>query len=324
MEAGEQGSSRKLPGHLPQGSQKRRALERSTQPEDPDFKRRLEEAQRVYGRGNTVATRQVKDKKLRSNLKALESKYRDATLKAKDAEILLENTSGFLEPEGELERTYKVRQDELKANVAVETAKKGFELKLEGLGPYAAEYTRNGRDLLLWGRKGHVATMNWTEGKLMSELQLGETVRDARWLHNNQYFAVAQKKSVYIYDYAGVELHCLERLSEVSHMEFLPYHFLLATIVSSLELLNFGFHINVTDSGHRRSLEIHRHLDRAAGGRISHWAWLAHVIRAEPVQRDSARWPPERKRKSLVAKLVDASSQVVAAPRPGTLHGDRS
>lgn len=37
-----------------------------------------------------------------------------------------------MEPEGELERTYKVRQDEIKADVAIETAKKGFELKLEG------------------------------------------------------------------------------------------------------------------------------------------------------------------------------------------------
>jgi hypothetical protein len=34
-----------------------------------------------------------------------------------------------------------------------------------------------GRDLLLAGRKGHVATMDWREGKLGCELQLNETVR---------------------------------------------------------------------------------------------------------------------------------------------------
>lgn len=50
----------------------------------------------------------IRDKKLRGSLKTLENKYRDATIKAKDAEILLENTSGFLEPENELERTFKV------------------------------------------------------------------------------------------------------------------------------------------------------------------------------------------------------------------------
>jgi hypothetical protein len=79
--------------------------------------------------------------------------------------------------------------------------------------------------------------MDWREGKLGCELQLGETVRDARWLHNNQLFAVAQKKYVYIYDRAGVEIHCLKKHIEVTNMEFLPYHYLLATVVSNLGLI---------------------------------------------------------------------------------------
>jgi U3 small nucleolar RNA-associated protein 7 len=137
---------------------------------------RAKEAQKVYGRGRKIATKGIRDKKLRGNLKALEDKYKDASLKAKDAEILLENESGYLEPEGELERTYKVRQDELRQEVAIETAKSGFDLKLEGLGPYVASYTRNGRGLLLAGRKGHVSTMDWRAGKLGCELQLNETV----------------------------------------------------------------------------------------------------------------------------------------------------
>lgn len=196
--------------------------------------RRLKEANKAYGRGKKINTRQIKDKKLRRNLSQLESKYQTAALRAKDAEILLENTGGFLEPETELERTYKVRQDEITEDVAVETAQKRFELKLDALGPYVFDYTRNGRELLLGGRKGHVATMDWREGKLGCELQLGETVRDVRWLHNNQFFAVAQKKYVYIYDRQGVEIHCLRKHAEVTHMEFLPYHFLLATLVSWL------------------------------------------------------------------------------------------
>ncbi|KAL8734721.1 MAG: hypothetical protein Q9181_003110 [Wetmoreana brouardii] len=198
--------------------------------EAAELRRRTAEAHKVYGRGKKISAKSIRDKKLRGNLKSLENKYRDATLKAKDAEILLENESGFLEPEGELERTYKVRQDELKSDLAIETAKKGFELKLEGLGPYMADYTRNGRCLLLAGRKGHVSTLDWRAGELRCELQLGETVKDAKWLHNDQYFAVAQKKYVYIYDHAGVELHCLQKHIEVNHMQFLPYHFLLATV----------------------------------------------------------------------------------------------
>ncbi|KAI5297573.1 Small subunit (SSU) processome component, partial [Ascosphaera atra] len=146
--------------------------------------------------------------------------------------VLLENDSGFLEPEGELERTYKVRQDEIRESVGMETAKNSFDLKLDEMGPYVFDYTRNGKDLLIAGRKGHVATMDWREGKLGTELQLNETVRDATWLHNNQYFALAQKKYVYIYDHNGLEIHCLQKHLEPQHLEFLPYHFLLASTVS--------------------------------------------------------------------------------------------
>ncbi|KAJ4144633.1 hypothetical protein LMH87_003508 [Akanthomyces muscarius] len=192
--------------------------------------KRLREAKKAYGRGRQIDTKNIRDKKLRRNMKQLEGKYHEATVKAKDAEILLENTSGFLEAEGEMEKTYKVRQEDILSEVAMETATKRFELKLDALGPYVFDYSRNGAELLLGGRKGHVATMDWREGKLGCEIQLGETVRDVKWLHNNQFFAAAQKKYVYIYDRNGVELHCLRKHIEPTHMEFLPYHFLLATI----------------------------------------------------------------------------------------------
>lgn len=163
-------------------------------------KQRLSEARKQYGRGKSVNIRSVKDKKLRGSLRELEHRNKEAVLRVKDAEILLENQEGILEAEGELERTYKVRQDEIRNDTSIETAKKGFELKLNDTGPYKCDYTRNGRELLLAGRKGHVATMKWREGKLGCEIQLGETVRDACWLHNNQSFAVAQKNNIFIYD----------------------------------------------------------------------------------------------------------------------------
>jgi U3 small nucleolar RNA-associated protein 7 len=135
--------------------------------------RRQNEAQREYGRGKKITVKSVRDKKLRGNLKLLESKYKDATLKAKDAEILLENDGGFLEPETELERTYKTSQDAIRKSVAVQTAQMGgFQLKLAA-GPYVGNYTKNGRHLLVAGKKGHVATMDWRDGKLGCELQLG-------------------------------------------------------------------------------------------------------------------------------------------------------
>ena len=170
----------------PSGKSHKTHKPRALDPDAAALKQRETSAHQTYGRGRKIASRSVKDKKLRSNLKSLESKYKDAVLKAHDAEILLEHEAGFLEPEGGLERTYKVRQDEVKESVAVETAAKGFELRLQGLGPYMCDYTRNGKGLLLAGRKGHVATMDWRDGRLGCELQLRETVRDAKWLHNDQ------------------------------------------------------------------------------------------------------------------------------------------
>lgn len=200
--------------------------------EDKENQKQIAEARKKYGRGRPVRLNEIKDRKLKSSLKRIESKYQDAILGAKDAEILLENQEGFLQPEGELEKTYKVRQDDITEAVGVQQAKKSFELKMD-LGPYAMNYTRNGKQLLLAGQKGHIATCDWRSGKPGCELNLNETVRDAKWLHNDQYFAVAQKKHTYIYDAAGVEIHVLRKYVETTHLEFLPYHFLLAGVENS-------------------------------------------------------------------------------------------
>jgi U3 small nucleolar RNA-associated protein 7 len=192
--------------------------------------RRRKEAEKIYGRGRRIDVRSVKDKKLKGKLQRLETKYQTAIAQAKDDEILHEDEPGFLEAENELEKTYHVKQREIQHEVASETARKRFDLSLE-FGPYVCDFTRNGRELLLGGRKGHLASMNWRDGKLNFEIQLNETIWDARWLHNDQYLAVAQKKNVFIYDRQGVELHCLKQHREVTHMEFLPYHFLLGTLV---------------------------------------------------------------------------------------------
>lgn len=171
----------------------------------------------------------TKDKKLNAGLKKADRQYKEAVQSAAGTEMLLQEDAGYLQTDDPMEKTYKVKQDELENMVDVSTANKKFDLQLEDLGPYSVNYTRNGRGLLLGGKKGHVANMDWRTGKLESELFLNETVHDVQFLHNNQYFAVAQKKYVFIYDKVGTELHRLKQHIEPTLLDFLPYHFLLVS-----------------------------------------------------------------------------------------------
>jgi hypothetical protein len=277
-------------------SKPERQISKVLDPEKEAERRHVAEAQKAYGRGKKIPLGSVKDKKLRAKLRSLEEKYKDASLKSKDAEILLENESGFLEPEGELERTYKVRQDDILGDIGTETARlASFQLKLDGLGPYTVDYTRNSRSLLLAGKKGHVATMDWRDGKLGCELQLGETVRDAKWLHNDQYFAVAQKKYTYIYDHAGVELHCLQKHIETTYMEFLPYHFLLATVVSTYSGSNVSFSFFLADLylGQFWPPQVHRYVDWADAHRDPNQTRYSNWTGPKSFKCYSSCWTPE-------------------------------
>jgi len=141
----------------------------------------------------------------------------------------LQEEAGFLEAEEPMERTYKFKQDDIVEAVDVGAANKKFDLSLPEFGPYTLDYSRNGRELLIGGRKGHVASIDWRTGKLDCELHLNETVNSVKYLHNDQYFAVAQKKYTFIYDKLGTELHRLKQHVEATLLDFLPYHVLLAS-----------------------------------------------------------------------------------------------
>ncbi|KAJ3155018.1 Small subunit (SSU) processome component [Geranomyces variabilis] len=202
----------------------------------PDEKQVMDErkqaaASKKYDRAGTtsIPLRSVNDKKLKSKLKSTEKTSRQAALQAAQAEFLLPQEAGYLEAEG-MEKTWKFTQAQMKDAVDLNTSSKMFDLKLNDFGAYSVDYTRNGKHMLIGGRKGHIATFDWKAGRLGCEVHVRETVRDVKWLHNETMFAVAQKKYTYIYDNTGMELHCLRQHTEVNRLEFLPYHFLLATV----------------------------------------------------------------------------------------------
>ncbi|KAF7369018.1 WD-REPEATS-REGION domain-containing protein [Mycena venus] len=122
-----------------------------------------------------------------------------------------------------------VSQSEIVEGAGQDATRGRREWKLDG-GPCRSRYTRNGRHLAIVGSMGHAATFDWLTGTLHAELQLQETCRDITFLHDHSHFAVAQKKYVFIYDRDGVELHCLKAHIEPTRLEFLPYHWLLASI----------------------------------------------------------------------------------------------
>lgn len=173
--------------------------------------------------------------RLNTKLHDLEEEHKFAVKSAKSTKALLPEERGYLEAEG-MEKTYRFKQNDIKDAVDKSTARKNINLKLDQYGPYTIDFTRNGRELVIGGHKGHVAAFDWQTGKLDCELFLNETIHAVKFLHNDQFFAVAQKKYTFIYDKTGLELHKLKQHLDATLLDFLPYHMLLVTAGGSSRL----------------------------------------------------------------------------------------
>lgn len=183
-----------------------------------------------FSRGLGVVLKGMKDKRLKGQLLHSEKLAMQAQAKAaKVSEWLLPSQEGLLEAEG-IERTYNFQQADIVAQVEVGAARKAFDLSLPDLGPYRLDFTRSGRYLLMGGSKGHLALMDWCRSQIVCEIQVRETTKDVCFLHNELFFAAAQKKYAYIYDKRGIEIHCLKEHTEPNCLQFLPHHFLLASV----------------------------------------------------------------------------------------------
>jgi len=95
----------------------------------------------------------------------------------------------------------KVTQKELKDVLPVQSAHDIFDLRLTDFGPYCGlDVTRNGKHILVGGRKGHLAMLDWKNKDLVVEFNAKEKIRDVCFLQNHSMFAAAQSKYLHIYD----------------------------------------------------------------------------------------------------------------------------
>lgn len=147
----------------------------------------------------------------------------------KKQKLLQPAKKGFLDTSRSEKPTTNVRQTDIARAVDITNASKHFELKLDKLGPYKCKYFKSGRYLLLGGKLGHVAAFDWVTKDLLCEFNVRETVHSVQWLHVPSMFAVAQKNWVHMYDKDGIELNVIKSMYRVTHLDFLEYHFLLAS-----------------------------------------------------------------------------------------------
>jgi U3 small nucleolar RNA-associated protein 7 len=164
-----------------------------------------------------------------------ENKRWNAAVASASAQLLLADEPGMLEAEHDMEHTGRVTQEQLvrtlrhSNNDSSNAAAQHYQLKLPGT--YGMEYDRSGRYSVLYGtQQGHLAIMDCQRRSLKCEFQVGERVHDAAFLHNFTLFATAQAHHTFIYDHTGAEVHRLSDHTDPLALQFLPYHWLLASV----------------------------------------------------------------------------------------------
>jgi len=110
---------------------------------------------------NNVPTHtHIANKKLRTQLARTSAQRSRSEVLLKDAELLLTNDAGKMEVEGEMERTWRIGQEEILKQAGQESAKGRREWKLDG-GPYRCRYTRNGRFVFILGTRSWYSNINY-------------------------------------------------------------------------------------------------------------------------------------------------------------------
>ena len=173
---------------------------------------------------------EVKDLRVKTKIKR-ERQFHTAVKRQIEAYSLINPLveNGTIEvEEAENEDTRMTQAAILKA-VDVGTKKKVFNFDLEG-GPFVMNPTRNGRHVVIGGKGGQLSVVDRTTMQPMCDFTVDESVLDVTFLQNYTMFAAAQRKYTYIYDsISGAEVHCLRDHDKVTHLDYLPYHFMLVS-----------------------------------------------------------------------------------------------
>lgn len=168
------------------------------------------------------------DKKINDHMHKtlLKSKIRKQTVSSIRRYTAPQQVNAIEADEGE--HLLQYRQAAFKPSVAAKNAEQIFNLELE-FGEYINDYSLNGRNLMLASDVGHVALMDWKKKNLLCEFHVKDLIRDCKFIHNN-FVALAQNFNAYIYDHSGLEVHQLTNIQEPFKLEYLPYHYLLASL----------------------------------------------------------------------------------------------
>uniref|UniRef100_A0A1J3CJS0 Putative U3 small nucleolar RNA-associated protein 7 n=1 Tax=Noccaea caerulescens TaxID=107243 RepID=A0A1J3CJS0_NOCCA len=250
-------------------------------PDEQEIDVELEAREKKYRRGKGPNLEILTDKKHKTQLASRENLFgKSAKSAAKIEKWLLPAEAGYLETEG-LEKTWRVKQTDIAKEVNLLSARNQYDIVLPDFGPYKIDFTASGRHMLAGGRKGHLALVDMMNMSLIKEIQVRETIRDVAFLHNDQFFAAAQKKYAYIYARDGTELHCLKERGKVDRLRFLKNHFLLASVNESGQLhyqdVTYGSMVASirTGKGRTRVMEVNPYNGVVAlghsGGTVTMW-----------------------------------------------------
>jgi hypothetical protein len=101
---------------------------------------------RKYARGSlNFNAKKVQHKHLKKTLEETRDQIIHSAARTAATEILLQSDGGSIQMDDPSDKVYKLKQQQIKENVDMNTAKNSFDLQLQNFGPYFVNFSRNGR-----------------------------------------------------------------------------------------------------------------------------------------------------------------------------------